>query len=118
LTSDQPSIRQVRSDKKLGVEFDSPETLARYLVFVEENAEEDPGIRHFIPVLKNGGKRKGGIVPQDADMYDADITFGKLLIDMGIMRWDIPNGIWGHFLSAFLQSSSATKSTASSGPEQ
>ncbi|MBT6691565.1 hypothetical protein HOB10_04500 [Candidatus Parcubacteria bacterium] len=108
------TIRLTRSDGKLGVDFDSPQTLQIFLDFILENKDPDtehyipvdedfkallikmgllydnPETRHFIPILKNGG-----VIPRD------DEDFQTLLIKMGIMDWDIPNSMRGHFLVAF-----------------
>lgn len=89
LTTHNESISLIRSDSKLGVDFDSPETLANYLAYVKSLA--DPSLRHFVPVLENDG-----IIPRDDDNFQA------LLKRMGIMDWDIPNNLRGHFLAKFL----------------
>ena len=88
MSNAQMTISLIRSDGKLGVDFDSPQTLQIFLEFIQET--NDPGTRHFIPVLKNGG-----VIPRD------DEDFQALLIRMGIMDWDIPNSMRGHFLVAF-----------------
>ena len=90
------TIHQYRADGKLGVEFDSPLTLARFLAFIR--GAGNPSARHFIPVLENDG-----VIPQDDD------DFKVLLKRMGIMAPDIPNTLRAHFLVDFLRATKEAK---------
>ena len=82
------SISTNRADGKLGVEFDSPQTLTAFLDFIR--AMDDPEIRHFVPVLENGG-----ILPQDDPIFEA------YLKKMGLTLWTIPGAIRAYFLVKF-----------------
>ena len=82
------SISINRTDGKLGVEFDSPKTLNAFLDFIL--AIDKPELRHFVPVLENGG-----ILPQD------DPDFENYLKKMGITLWTIPGDMRAYFLVNF-----------------
>ncbi len=87
----EATIRQYRADGKLGVDFDSPKTLERFLAFTR--ISDEPRAIYYIPILENGG-----IIPRD------DSEFQALLDRMGIIDFDIPNILRGFFLTDFLRS--------------
>jgi len=78
LSGNRASIKQYRPDGKLGVDFDSPETLAKFLALLIEEGE--PQNIYLIPVLENNG-----VVPRD------DPDFRALLDRMGVTEESIPN---------------------------
>lgn len=87
----EATIRQYRADGKLGVDFDSPKTLERFLAFTR--ASNEPRAVYYIPILENGG-----IIPKE------DNDFQAILDRMGIMAPDIPNILRAFFLTDFLRS--------------
>lgn len=82
------SISLSRSDGKLGVDFDSPETLAKFLAILIEEGE--PESSYLIPVLENNG-----VVPSN------DPDFRALLDRMGVTDYTIPNILRARFLQQF-----------------
>lgn len=87
----EATIRQYRADGKLGVDFDSPQTLERFLAFTR--ASNEPRAVYYMPILENEG-----VIPRE------DPNFQAILDRMGIMAPDIPNILRAFFLTDFLRS--------------
>jgi hypothetical protein len=95
--SNGETVQMTRSDGKLGVEFNPPEELQRFLDFVIKS--EDPYMEHYPQILRNGG-----IIPLD------DPEFMKMLDRKGITPYTIPNTMRADYLVAF-QKNKASQST-------
>jgi hypothetical protein len=88
--ADKATIQLYRADGKLGVDFDSPQTLSKFLAFIRWSKNTRSSV--YIPILENGG-----VIPRE------DPKFQALLKRLGIMDFDIPNNLRAVFLVDFLQ---------------
>jgi hypothetical protein len=97
LSNKPESISLYRTDGQLGVTFDSIETQRMLLAFVKAEDEreyrqapgidpENPGLRHFIAVIANGG-----VIPQNS-------KFKAMLKRKGISAWEIPGRLRAYYL--------------------